>query len=204
MRIEVPFNPLDKKNLGSSVADALLAQPRNPLPPSARFIAAGVYAIYYRGSFEHYASMGATNRDQDGKSDLPIYVGKAVPKGARKGGLGFGAAAGTVLYDRLKEHSESIGAAHNLEIDDFFCRYLAVDDIWIPLGESLLIEMFSPLWNRCIDGFGNHDPGAGRHLGRMPSWDVLHPGRAWAPRLQAGKKLDLIVSDLTQFFNRRP
>ncbi len=204
MRVEVPFNPLDKKNLGSSVADALLAQKRNPLPPSARFIAAGVYAIYYRGYFEHYASMGAQNRGQDGKSDLPIYVGKAVPKGARKGGLGFDASMGTVLSDRLKEHAESIGAAKNLEIDDFFCRFLAVDDIWIPLGESLLIEMFSPLWNRCIDGFGNHDPGAGRYQGKMPSWDVLHPGHPWAARLQAGKKLDVIVSDVTHFFNRRP
>jgi hypothetical protein len=26
-----------------------------------------------------------------------------------------------------------------------------VDDIWIPLGESLLIEMFSPLWNKVLD-----------------------------------------------------
>ena len=34
-----------------------------------------------------------------------------------------------------------------------------MDDIWIPLGESLLIEMFVPLWNRILDGFGIHDLG---------------------------------------------
>ena len=35
-----------------------------------------------------------------------------------------------------------------------------------------------------IDGFGDHDPGKGRHSGKMPLWDCLHPGRAWAERLQ--------------------
>lgn len=30
----------------------------------------------------------------------------------------------------------------------------------------------------------NHDPGKGRHSGKMPFWDCLHPGRAWADRLQ--------------------
>ena len=57
-----------------------------------------------------------------------------------------------------------------------------VDDIWIPLGESLLIARFSPVWNALIDGFGNHDPGSGRYNGMRPRWDVLHPGRAWAAK----------------------
>jgi hypothetical protein len=35
-----------------------------------------------------------------------------------------------------------------------------------------------------IDGFGNHDPGKGRHAGLRPRWDTLHPGRPWAERLQ--------------------
>ena len=68
--------------------------------------------------------------------------------------------------------------------DRISCRFLSVDDIWIPLTESLLIERFKPVWNRVLDGFGNHDPGKGRHRGRMPLWDCLHPGRAWAERLQ--------------------
>ena len=34
------------------------------------------------------------------------------------------------------------------------------------------------------NGLGNHDPGKGRHSGKMPLWNCLHPGRAWAERLQ--------------------
>jgi hypothetical protein len=67
-----------------------------------------------------------------------------------------------------------------LEIKDFTCRYLVVDEIWIPLGESLMIAKFSPLWNLVVEGFGNHDPGAGRYNGMRPRWDTMHPGRAWA------------------------
>jgi hypothetical protein len=94
-------------------------------------------------------------------------------------------------------------------------RYIAVDDIWIPLGESLLIEMFSPVWNVLVDGFGNHDPGKGRYnqqrspwVGRwltlmlsagrkalLPDkaicwrvWGEIHPGRAWAAKCQSNKR----------------
>jgi hypothetical protein len=201
MRIEQAFNPLDKKNLGTSVADALLARDRASLPPGERFVAAGVYALYYMGDFEPYRPLAERNRANDGR-DVPIYVGKAIPKGARKGGFGLDASPGTVLSERLSEHSESIRLASNLKLEDFFCRYLAVDDIWIPLGENLLIEMFSPLWNRVVDGFGNHDPGRGRHQGRMPAWDVLHPGREWANRLQPGKQAPAILHSVAEYFDR--
>ena len=65
---------------------------------------------------------------------------------------------------------------------DFQARYLTVDDIWIPLGESLLIARFRPIWNRALDGFGNHDPGRGRYNGLRALWDHLHPGRGWTTR----------------------
>lgn len=122
------------------------------------------------------------------KFEAPIYVGKAVPAGARKGGFGLDKPAGKVLHKRLTEHAESIQGTKNLNLEDFACRYLVVDDIWIPLGESLLIEMFSPLWNMIIDGFGNHDPGKGRYNQQKSPWDVLHPGRHWAEKLQAGAR----------------
>ena len=77
-----------------------------------------------------------------------------------------------------------MAAATNLNIQDFYCRFLSVDDIWIPLTESLMIERFKPVWNVILDGFGNHDPGSGRHKGKMTMWDCLHPGRAWAAKLQ--------------------
>ena len=176
-----PFNPLDKRNLGESVADKLLDMEAQPLPP-ALFIGAGVYAIYYTGPFLSYGQLAEVNRDDQFR--CPIYVGKAVPPGAWKGGLGLDVEHGQSLYKRLAEHAELVKAARNLDIADFYCRFLVVDDIWIPLAESMLIERFKPVWNRVLDGFGNHDPGKGRHQGMMPQWECMHPGRAWAERLQ--------------------
>ena len=186
MRVEPLYNPLDKRNLGISVADALLAKSLGPLPPEEPFIGAGVYAVYYSGNFAPYRRISL--KHAKARRETPIYVGKAVPAGARKGAVGLDVQTGTVLYGRLAEHAESVKQTKNLNIADFSCRYLVVDDIWIPLGESLLIQMFSPLWNRVIDGFGNHDPGKGRHQGQRPQWDILHPGRLWAERLQPNKK----------------
>ena len=86
----------------------------------------------------------------------------------------------------MKDHADSIKAASStLKLDDFHCRLLIVDDIWIPLAESLLIAKFAPIWNQRLDGFGNHDPGAGRYKGLQPMWDVLHPGRLWAAKCRA-------------------
>jgi hypothetical protein len=73
-------------------------------------------------------------------------------------------------------------------LNHFACRFLAVDDIWIPLGENLLIEMFQPLWNSVLDGFGNHDPGAGRYNGMRPPWHVVHPGIPWATKCREHSK----------------
>lgn len=184
-----PFNPLDKRHLGESVARQLLFKPLSPLPPSEPFIGAGVYAIYYSGPFPLYTSIAAANAGMDeSRPGQPIYVGKAVPQGARKGGLGLDADPGTALHKRLAEHAKSVQEAQNLSLTDFQCRYLVVDDIWIPLGESLLIEMFNPLWNRVLDGFGNHAPGGGRSNQQRSPWDVVHPGRQWAEKLPPNKK----------------
>lgn len=173
-----PYNPLDKMNLGGSVADAMLESAVHHLARLESFIGAGIYAIYYTGDFEAYKPLAAKNKD--GKFESPIYVGKAVPPGARKGNFGLDSEPGPALYKRLQEHAESVNAAENLKIEDFFCRFLVVDDIWIPLGESLLIAKFAPIWNKLIDGFGNHDPGSGRYQQARSKWDTLHPGRAWA------------------------
>jgi len=202
MRPETAYNPLDKRNLGVSVADALLAKALGPLPPEEPFIGAGVYAIYYKGGFPAYRTISLKSKPQ---RETPIYVGKAVPAGARKGGFGLDVAPGTVLYNRLAEHADSIRHVKSLDVEDFLCRYLVVDDIWIPLGESLLIQTFSPIWNHVIDGFGNHDPGKGRHQGQMPSWDVLHPGRSWAVKLQPNKRSpDELLAAVSEFFKIHP
>ena len=184
----MPYNPLDKTNLGRSVAEALLLQPAAPLAQvqTSDLAGAGVYAIYYTGGFPAYEPVAERNRDN--AFEQPIYVGKAVPKGGRKGGLAFDAAKGRALRDRLRKHSGSITDARNLDVEDFYFRSIVVDDIWIPLGENMLIEQFQPIWNRVIDGFGNNDPGARRATQYRSPWDVLHPGKGI--RQKASKRAD--------------
>lgn len=198
----IPFNPLDKRHLGESVGQAMLRRPVTPLGNLEAFNGAGIYAIYYTGSFSGYEPI--SKRNLNGLFIAPIYVGKAVPKGARKGG-DLQASPGKVLYDRLKQHAKSIEEVSNLNIADFYCRYLIVDDIWIPLGESLLIAKFNPLWNKIIDGFGNHDPGKGRHAGWRPRWDVLHPGRPWAQRCQPrDESAEQIIREARDYLRNNP
>lgn len=181
------YNPLDKRNLGQSVADALLERELELLPTpgsSEAFIGAGVYAIYYFGTQALYAPyQKLAEQNNRGDELIPIYVGKAIPRGARTAGVGLDISVGTVLFSRLQEHAESIHDSVNLELGDFRCRFLLVDDIWIPLGESLLIQRFRPVWNVLVGGFGNHDPGSGRRNQRRSAWDTIHPGRNWAERL---------------------
>lgn len=198
-----PFNPLDKRNLGVSVADGLIASPVHALPPANSFGGAGIYGIYYVGAFPAYKTISVRNRGR--KLEVPIYVGKAVPAGARKGGFGLDVPAGSVLYNRLKEHADTIRSAPNLRLKDFYCRYLVVDDIWIPLGESLLIERFKPVWNRIVDGFGNHDPGKGRYNQQRSAWDTIHPGRGWAEKCRPyGKTQKQVIEAIDAFLASDP
>jgi hypothetical protein len=168
-----------------------------PLPPATPFLGAGIYAIYYSGPFPLYQPIAARNANS--RYEQPIYVGKAIPAGGRQGGFGAWGQPTAPLYRRLQHHAASIEQCVNLDIADFACRYLVVDDIWIPLGENMLIETFRPLWNVLVPGFGNNDPGAGRYNQRQSSWDVLHPGRAWAARLQphgrSAEELFALVED---------
>ncbi|WP_443111047.1 Eco29kI family restriction endonuclease [Bremerella sp. P1] len=195
MREETPYNPLDKVHLGESVANAILRRPVEPLPPPEAFLGAGVYAIYYTGDFPAYRKISERNREN--RFEWPIYVGKAIPAGARRGGFGLNVSPGRALFGRLNEHGQSVEQAGNIDRSDFFCRYLVVDDIWIPLGEALLIQMFSPVWNTTLDGYGNHDPGRGRYNQQRSPWDVVHPGREWAMRCaENARTSDSILEDI--------
>jgi hypothetical protein len=170
------YNPLDYENLTKHCVQELMSRGPFKLPLEDNFTGAGVYALFYRGSFHPYRSI----RSLDAK--WPIYVGKAVPPGARKGARHAGKSPD--LWKRLREHVDSIRAAENLRIKDFLCRYLVVTPLWITMAERFLIEHYQPVWNICIEGFGVHNPGSGRHAGELSWWDTLHPGRPWATRLQ--------------------
>lgn len=183
-----PYNPLDKKNLAHSLKLALLkAKPRKLAHPIGGMKGAGVYALYYVGSFDLYRKI--TERNRASRWEQPIYVGKAAPSGSRKGLVERNAANGHALRDRLKAHQESIKAAFStLDLKDFSYRAMVVDDIWIPLAESILITTYKPIWNTTVDGFGNNAPGKGRKDGKISPWDTLHPGREWAAMLTGGQK----------------
>lgn len=179
-----PYNPLDKINLGKSISNALEEQTPVALKKIEKFFGAGVYMIYYVGDFPPYKNLSRLNLNDN--FSAPIYVGKAVPTGSRTGTNLDGSTPEPQLYKRLKEHTKSIEAATNLSVEDFYCRFLIVEDIWIPLGEQLAISSFSPLWNQLVDGFGNNNPGRGRYDQALSKWDVLHPGRPWAERMRGG------------------
>jgi hypothetical protein len=166
-------------------------------------LGAGVYAIYYRGSFKPYGPLASQNQ-QDCRA--PIYVGKAIPKGGRKGGLSVEKpGSGTSLSSRLRKHADTITSTKTLDIADFRFRFLVLDDIWIPLGENILIETFKPLWNIAVDGFGINDPGRGRLAQARSPWDVLHPGRDYADRLTGGGADTLsIIGRIEDYFAGRP
>lgn len=172
-----PFNPLAMENLAHSIVTRMMETDPTPLDSTPRFLGAGIYAIYYSGQFPTYRDLTLTNVN---KLVAPIYVGKAVPAGGRRG-LNVATHASTrALADRIRQHANSVRAATNLDIVDFAARWIVVEDIWIPLGESALIREYRPVWNAIVDGFGNHDPGKGRGAGLRSRWDTLHPGRPWA------------------------
>ena len=141
MEVEL-FNPLDKRNLGLSIADSVFKQEVYPLKELNPFKGAGVYVIYYNGNFSLYEKISDKNKTSFVQ---PIYAGKAVPEGARKGGLGL------------------------------------------------------DVWNIVLEGFGNHDPGSGRYNQQRSAWDVIHPGRYWAEKLQEGKSKEEICRQILEF-----
>ena len=190
--MEPPYDPLTYANLARNVVGALLDKPPIRLGELPSFEGNGVYAIYYTGQLDFYRAVASED------CQIPIYVGKAVPTGARTGGDEQGAeASGHQLYRRLLEHARSIEQARNLELDDFRCRYLVVVQVWITLAERFLITHFRPIWNTVIDGFGNHAPGAGRAGTKRPRWDILHPGRSWADALAAAETPEQVLGRLT-------
>lgn len=198
-----PYNPLDKANLARSIEGELLGRVPEPLSSVEGIKGAGIYAIYYSGAFEAYASIRC--EPKDGVFRKPIYVGKAIPKGGRKGGLTKDSGRSLALKDRLKQHASSVDEALNLDLADFWVRHLVVDDIWIPLGENMLIETFKPVWNRAIDGFGNKDPGRRRATQYRSPWDVLHRGRLFAHKLAESRLSEaFLLQRIDDYFAGRP
>ena len=177
--------------------------PVHPLPPISRFIGSGVYGLYYIGDFPDYQPLVARNNPE---ICYPIYVGKAVPRGWRTGRIGNMEQAD--LHGRLREHARSISEAHNLNLDDFRCRFMILkgveSDLIVPT-EAALIRKYTPLWNQTVAGFGLHHVGKERFNQLRTQWDTLHPGRSWM-QLLTGISPDLgeIRAAIAQALSRLP
>lgn len=175
--------------------------PVHKLPPPTRFHGTGVYAIYYTGKNEHYKTLYEQNRLE---FHQPIYVGKAVPGGWRQARETKTGSVTFELFRRLSEHAKSVNQAKNLELEDFFCRFMILEDgakHLIGTVEAALIRHYKPIWNTKIDGFGNHDPGSGRYNQAKSEWDIIHPGRPWAEKcLGQSTTIDKVEEKAAEYF----
>ena len=86
MEVEEPFNPLNKKNLGFSVAEALLAKQPGPLPPGAVHWCWRLRDLLPLGNFSLYGPIAKANRDDSLTGRFTS--GKRCPKAREKGDLG--------------------------------------------------------------------------------------------------------------------
>jgi len=194
------FNPLASKNLGRSVETALVSRPLIGFNALFPFWGSGIYAIYFTGPESHPLY------GRSAGSPAPIYVGRARPKGARKGqAKAEEGNRSKALSDRLYHHRESIAQARNLATADFSCRWLVADMLFVPMAEQLMIDQYQPIWNGIIDGFGNNAPGEGRGKQVRSRWDTLHPGRYWADELpEPSYTADEVRNQVLNHFKRFP
>ena len=92
------YDPLTYDNLMAGLIVYFERQPRVSLSGVADVSGPGIYALFYRGTYEAYQSISETS--------TPIYVGKAVPPGARKGTTVDVEAP--ALQRRIGEHAGSV------------------------------------------------------------------------------------------------
>jgi hypothetical protein len=165
------YDPLRRENLGRSVQWALLARPAVRIDQLPRFDGCGIYAIYYAGTLPLYQPISSLN------FQVPIYIGKADPKGARKGLNVHPAWEGTKLRTRIGQHKRKLDATHEFSSEHFWVRYLPADDLFTPMAERLMITAFRPVWNLRLDGFGVNAQGGPREAEQLrPAWHELHRG----------------------------
>ncbi|TAV21277.1 Eco29kI family restriction endonuclease [Rhizobium ruizarguesonis] len=168
-----PFDPLHYENIGKMIRLQLADRPLLDLDNLEAVSGAGIYALYYIGELDHYRPLVPSNAAEP---TVPIYVGKAIPQGGRKGlqDLAKGKAKRSALAARLAKHRSKISNVVDLKTNEFKVRYLPLTPVWIALGENALIREFKPVWNVAVDGFGNNALGKGR-IDQSPSaWDYLH------------------------------
>jgi Eco29kI restriction endonuclease len=195
------YDPLSEPSLRESLRRKLEEQQIRPFPP-LKFYGAGLYALYYAGDLAFYAGI------KGHAPPVPIYVGRAAAGRSSYGRPRSGEDT-TNLWDRIKDHSRSIGqATENLRTEDFRVQYLVMSDAWITLGELALLRAYYPvLWNTFVTGFGSNAAGTGRENGRS-IWDTLHGGRKRARKFPPNRfytrsKAEQLVAEAVALFLTR-
>jgi hypothetical protein len=178
--------------------------PVHQLPMTDRFSGCGIYALYYTGPNAIYARLAELNRLS---YSVPIYVGKAVPRGWRQSRVSDSPLnQDNELQSRIREHIRNIAVGEGLEVDDFACRFVIFESDgsdMIGTVEAALIKAFRPVWNSALDGFGNHTPGEGRFDQAKSDWDVIHHGRVWAERCRGTpKERGVVLKNVEAHFKR--
>lgn len=98
------YDPLTYDNLMAGVIRHFETLTLELLDPVSDIEGPGIYALFYAGDFPAYQAIADTT--------LPIYVGKAVPPGSRRGDdVNVQSPA---LKARLREHANSIRRTQNL------------------------------------------------------------------------------------------
>lgn len=185
------YDPLTWENLMAGLVAHFERQPSISLAAVDNVRGPGVYVLFYNGPYPAYAPISGTPK--------PIYAGKAVPEGTRKGTVKKNAGR-FALRGRLRDHHKSLAAATNLDVNDFECRALAVVPVWITLAERFLFDYYAPVWNKVLDGFGNKDQGGERKTGKASLWDTLHPGREWAAERVRTRSEEDVLALVAEFF----
>ncbi|MGE8114531.1 Eco29kI family restriction endonuclease [Pseudomonas sp. NPDC086566] len=192
------FDPSDPITAGRIVALTLISQPLHELASIPNFYGAGIYALYYKGSFKPYCRLAG--------SDHPIYVGKADPSNpSAKDAI----AQGTKLSSRMNEHAKNIRKAKStLDINDFKCRFLIVQSGFQKSAEDYLINFFKPIWNsetKICFGLGKHGDSTETRDNRRSPWDTMHPGRTWADKSERNQKsVEQITVEINQHLELHP
>lgn len=185
------FSPFSQ-DVVELLVTAFVTRSLENLPPEKVGKGPGVYGLFYAGDFGPYAQLAKQFLD------VPIYIGKAVVPGGRKGAGKKKATNNNYVVRRLIEHSRTISQTKSLKLEDFKCRWLIVVPEFVNAAEAILIDHYKPLWNCLISGFGIHTPGKGRKKQARSDWDMLHPGRKFALELPIGNSVTTITKRIEE------
>ena len=199
----VPFTPPEDRRVVDAMTEELLQCPVESICDMVGIVdTPGIYAIYYIGDYPAYEPLLKWN--EGGAFAWPIYVGKACGPGEGCENS-FVVGRRVTIRERMQAHCCDINAASNLDMADFYCRFLSMEDVLAIQGESLLIARFAPLWNLVVDGF--EDCGASHRTHGMVKgrWDALHPGRQHAESLISREEsVSRITLEVREYLERDP